>query len=352
MTGIFGILASVGGAECLWAVRPGTLPIEGAVGIIFIGAFIIGFIGYGCLHFVCQYIWIPNIIVLIVLVCCAGPHLKHQAPAAVTGARPFLATISICASNMITWGVLVGDYACYMPPKAPRLRLALYCLMGLYVPFSLLMILGAAIGGAIPAIPSWTVAYQQGSFGGVLGEILTSRVGGFGRFCLVILGFSIVTTSARDMYSISLYLASIIPRLHRVPRVLVLIATAGAMTGIGIAASSSFLPSLSTLVSIAGYMTGPIVGCFLVEYLVFRKADPTSLDPTIWNNPKALPTGIPALISTLVPWALIVPSMDTVWYSGPIAKVVGDLAWELGTASAVVLYLPLRAMEISFRGRL
>jgi purine-cytosine permease-like protein len=253
---------------------------------------------------------------------------------------------------MMTWGVLIGDYACYMPPKAPKLRLALYCLAGLYVPFTLLMILGAAIGGAIPAIPSWAAAYQQGSFGGVVGEILTSRVGDFGRFCLVILGFSIVTTSARDMYSISLYLASIVPRLHRVPRVLVLIVTAGAMVGIAIAASRSFLPSLSTLVSIAGYMTGPIVACFLVEILVFRKGDPASIDPTTWNDAKALPTGIPALISTLVPWALIVPSMDTVWYSGPIARQVGDLAWELGTASAVLIYLPLRAAEISYRRRL
>ena len=253
---------------------------------------------------------------------------------------------------MATWGTIIGDYACYMPPKAPKLRLVFYCVMGLYVPFTLFTLLGAAIGGSITAVPSWGAAYGEGSLGGVLAEILTSRVGGFGRFLLVILGFSIVTTTARDMYSISLFTVAVIPWLRRVPRVLILVCAAGAMIGVGIAASRSFLPSLSTLVSIAGYITAPSVSIFLVEWFVFRKANPASMDPAIWNDASALPSGIPAVISTVAPWGIIVPSMSTVWYVGPIAARVGDLAWELGAASAILLYLPLRAAEIKYRGRL
>ncbi|KAH8893042.1 hypothetical protein GQ53DRAFT_685576 [Thozetella sp. PMI_491] len=350
--GIFGMMAAVGGAECLSAVRPGTFPIEGAVALILVIACLIGFVGYSALHLVCQYIWIPNTICLLVLVGCAGSELGNQAPAATSGPAPYLATIAICAGNMATWGTIIGDYACYMPPQAPRAKLALYCLMGLYVPFTLLMILGAAIGGAIPVTEAWAAAYQQGSLGGVLGEILTARAGGFGRFCLVVLGFSIVTTSARDMYSISLFVVAVVPWLRRVPRVVLLTCTAGAMIGIGIAASSSFLPSLSTLVSIAGYITGPCISVFLIEWFVFRKSNPASMDPAAWNNADALPSGIPAIIATVVPWALIVPSMSSVWYVGPIAAAAGDLAWELGAASSVLLYLPLRAAEIKYRGRL
>ncbi|ETN42648.1 uncharacterized protein HMPREF1541_01805 [Cyphellophora europaea CBS 101466] len=349
--GIFGILAAVGGAECLSAVRPGTLPVEGAIGIIMAVALVIGFIGYSAIHFVCQWIWIPNIICLLVLVGSAASQLQNQAPAASSGAAPFLATISICAANMATWGTIIGDYTCYMPAHAPKLRLVGYCLLGLYVPFTLMMILGAALGGAIPIVPAWSAAYGQGSLGGVLGEILVSRVGNFGRFCLVILGFSIVTTSARDMYSISLFTVAVIPWLRRIPRIIILIVAAGAMVGIGIAASRSFLPALSTLVSIAGYMTGPTVSVFLVEWFVFRKADPQSFDPAIWNDHAALPSGIPAIFSTVAPWGVIVPSMATAWYVGPIAVHTGDLAWELGAASSSLLYLPLRALEIKFRGR-
>ncbi|KAJ5682704.1 hypothetical protein N7462_005869 [Penicillium macrosclerotiorum] len=345
---VFGILATVAGAECLAAVRPGALPIEGAIGIILALAFCIGFIGYKALHFICQYIWIPTGISLLIFVGCAGSKLSIQTPATSFGAAPYLATISICASNMATWGTIVGDYACYMPPQAPRLRLAFYCLMGLYVPFTLMMILGAAIGGAIPAIPSWTAAYEQGSLGGVLGEILISRLGGFGRFILIILGLSIVTTAARDMYSMSLFTVAVVPWLGRIPRVLILCCAAGIMIGVAIAASRSFLSTLSTLVSIAGYMTGPTVCVFLIEWLYFRKADPSNLDPAIWNDATALPSGIPAIISSLVPWALIVTSMSTSWYVGPIAVRVGDLAYELGTVSAGILYFPLRLIETRY----
>lgn len=121
---------------------------------------------------------------------------KNQATApAPGGAGPHLSTVAICAANMATWGTIVGDYYCYMPPSAPRKRLALclYCFLGLYVPMTLMILFGAAIGGAIPANASWSAAYQQGSFGAVCAEILTSHVGDFGRFLLVLLGFSIVT---------------------------------------------------------------------------------------------------------------------------------------------------------------
>ncbi|KAK5061081.1 hypothetical protein LTR84_007623 [Exophiala bonariae] len=351
--GIFGILAAVGGAECLAAVRQGTLPVEGAIAIIMATAILISFFGYKCLHMVCQYIWIPNTICILILVGCAGKGLQNQVVPVSTGsAGPYLSTLAICAANMATWGTIVGDYSCYMPPTAPRKRLALYCFLGLYVPFTLMMLLGAAIGGAIPTNETWLAAYGTGSFGGVCAEILISRVGNFGRFLLVVLGFSIVTTSARDMYSISIFVVGIVPWLHRVPRILLLFLVAGAMIGIGIAASRSFLPSLTALVSIAGYITGPTISIFLVEWFLFRKSDPNSMDPAIWNNRKALPSGFSALVACTVPWVLIVLSMATTWYVGPIAKQSGDLAYLLGAASSILIYIPLRATEIRYRGRL
>jgi hypothetical protein len=142
-------------------------------------------------------------------------------------------------------------------------------------------------------------------------------------------------TPARDMYSMSLFTVAVVRWLGRVPRVFILCGAAAVMVGVAIAASRSFLSTLSTLVSIAGYMTGPTLCVFLIEWLYFRKADPSKLDPAIWNDAAALPSGIPAIISSLLPWALIVTSMSTGWYVGPIAMRIGDLAYELGTVSAV-----------------
>jgi uncharacterized membrane protein len=63
-----------------------------------------------------------------------------------------------------------------------------------------------------------------------------------------------------------------------------------------------------------------------------------------------LPSGISADISVVMPWAFIIPSMDTAWYTGPIAKVTGDIAFEFSVVVGILCYLPLRTWEIKRNG--
>jgi purine-cytosine permease-like protein len=49
--------------------------------------------------------------------------------------------------------------------------------------------------------PAWKDAYTNGSVGGLIGEAL-SPVGGFGKFCLVLLGLSIVANNIPNNYSV------------------------------------------------------------------------------------------------------------------------------------------------------
>ena len=66
---------------------------------------------------------------------------------------------------------------------------------------------------------------------------------------------------------------------------------------------------------------------------------------SIWNNWRELPPGIAALSSAILPLGLIVPFMDQEWYTGPLAKHVGDLGFEIGIALSCVLYVVLRPVE-------
>ncbi|RKL43824.1 hypothetical protein BFJ70_g4137 [Fusarium oxysporum] len=150
-TAIFGIVASV---------NPGTLSIEGGIAIILLIACFIGFMGYKVLHGFARYAWIPVAFGVIILIGCAGDQLHQQAPSCATGARPWLSLISLTAGISFAWGGIIGDYACYMPKKASRFRLAFYFLSGFGVIFSLLMILGAALGGAALMIPTWATALE------------------------------------------------------------------------------------------------------------------------------------------------------------------------------------------------
>ncbi|EXA30167.1 hypothetical protein FOVG_18431 [Fusarium oxysporum f. sp. pisi HDV247] len=351
-TAVFGIVASVTGGQTLASVNPGTLSINGGIAIILLIACFIGFMGYKVLHGFARYAWIPAAFGVVILIGCAGDQLHQQAPSLATGARPWLSLIYLTAGISFAWGGIIGDYACYMPKKAPRFRLAFYFLSGFGVIFSLIMILGAALGGAALMILTWATALERGGTDAVVGEILISRLGGFGRFFLTILALTVVITSARDIYSISLAAQAVVPYLERVYRAILALITTGVLIGVAILASKSFISSLSALVSNLFYTSGTTGTTFLIEWLWFRRANPDSMDPAIWDDDKALPSGIPAIATFVIGWGPIVCGMDTVWLRGPLADIVGDLGWELAIITAIVVYIPLRTLEIKYRGRL
>ncbi|KAI1774489.1 permease for cytosine/purines, uracil, thiamine, allantoin-domain-containing protein [Hypoxylon cercidicola] len=353
--GGFGVTGSINGAQCLAAVKPGTLPVEAAIAIIMVLSMVIGFMGYRVMHFFTRWAWIPALIAIVILIGAAGDQLWQQAPAETQPAQGYLGMVAFAAGNMVTWGNVAGDYACYMPPRAPRFRLAMYCLLGLWLPFSLLMVFGAAIGGAVSTIPTWGVAYEAGGVGAVLGEILVTRLGDFGRFVLVILGLSITATCGRDVYSVSCNLSNLTavsPILRKVPRTVLSVIATAVIIAVAIPASRSFVTSVTAFLSIIGYYAGASVTCFLTEYLYFRKGDPSSFDPKIWNDGRALPTGLSALAAVLISWAFIIPSMQGDWYTGPIAEKTGDLGFEFAVVVALLTYIPIRSFEIKLRGRL
>jgi purine-cytosine permease-like protein len=297
-----------------------------------------------------KWYWIVTLFALIVLVGCAGDQLHLQAAPSGQPPQAYLGMVALAAGNMISWANVVGDYACYMPPNAPRFRIGAYLAAGISVSFSLLMVLGAAIAGAIHQIPSWELAYEAGGMGGVLGEILIHKLGDFGRFVLVLLGFSVFGVACRDIYTISIALPAVLPILRRVPRMLLAIVAAGVLIAIAIPASQSFVDTIKSFLSIVGYYVGASVSCFLLEWLYFRRTNAETLNADIWDNGSLLPSGVPAIIAVIVPWALIIPSMDTAWYTGPIAKVTGDIAFEFSVVMGILCYVPLRTWEIKRNG--
>ncbi|EAS31582.2 NCS1 nucleoside transporter [Coccidioides immitis RS] len=348
----FGIIACVQGSQVLTSINPERLPIAVSITIMMLVSLFLSFMGYSVLHFFARWAWTATLFAIVVLTGTSGDKLYQQAPPRAQGAPPYMGMVALAAANMLTWVNIIGDYASYMAPEAPSILIMCYVVAGLAVPFSLLMLLGAAIGGAIPVIPAWAEAYKLGGIGGVIGHVLIERLGGFGKFILVILAFSVVTTCARDLYTVSFNVPAILPPLRVVPRIVWAIVATGAMIGVAIAASASFLESMASFLHICGYTAGTNACIYLVEWFYFRKANPASMDPAIWDDARALPSGIAAAAATFIPWALIVPSMQSAWYTGPIAKKAGDLGFEFAVVGALLVYAPVRALEIKYRGHL
>lgn len=211
------------------------------------------------------------------------------------------------------------------------------------------MCLGAAIGGATPSIESWMAAFEQGSTGGVMLEMLRPA-GGFGKFVAVIIAFSLLGNIAGTMYAITIQFQNLLPIFSKVPRYIFSIITTAIVIGAAIPISASLEESLENFLGVISYWGAVFVGIVSTEHLYFRKKA-SNYDPAIWNVGSKLPVGAAAVASVFIPFGLIVPCMSETWYTGPIAKTTGDIGFEVGIVLCILCYIPLRTLERRLTGR-
>jgi purine-cytosine permease-like protein len=110
----------------------------------------------------------------------------------------------------------------------------------------------------------------------------------------------------------------------------------------------TFLWSLiSTLTT--GTPTGAWLSAICVEHLYFRKGNFSLYDLEYWNVSSGLPLGAAALGASTLSFALVIPSMNQVWYTGPIARKSGDIGFEAAMVVTALCYIPLRHLEKRWR---
>ncbi|EGD93677.1 cytosine-purine permease [Trichophyton tonsurans CBS 112818] len=275
---------------------------------------------------------------------------NQQTPPPAT-AVPILSFGGLLAGFLIPWAALSSDYCAYFHPSVNSKHVFAAVYAGLCLPNIPLMILGAAIGGAVPNIPSWSSAYETGSVGGILAAMLASA-GGFGKFIIVLLTFSTLGNIAASIYSISLNFQLLLPIFLRVPRAIFAIVFIAIVIPVSIRAAVSFFVSLENFAAVISYWSATFVAIIAIEHVVFRKGDYASYDTTIWNDAAALPSGVAAIAAGALSFALVVPCMLQTWFQGPIAKITGDIGFEVAIVLSGILYLPLRALEIKIRKRI
>jgi purine-cytosine permease-like protein len=213
------------------------------------------------------------------------------------------------------------------------------------------MVLGAAIGGAVGNVPSWSDANTANSVGGVLAAML-EPAGGFGKFVIVLIGLSPLGNTSASLYSVSLNLQMMVPMFTRIPRALFSIVVAAIFIPVSIKAAVSFYNSLENFIGIIGYWSAAFVAAVLMEHVVFRRGDFATYKHSSWNTARELPSGIAGLSAAIASFGLVIPCMYENWYVGLIAETTGDIGFEMAFCITALLYLPLRYLEIRMRGRL
>ncbi|KAM0419319.1 hypothetical protein ACHAPD_002878 [Fusarium lateritium] len=175
--------------------------------------------------------------------------------------------------------------------------------------------------------------------------------GGFGKSVLVVLALSIVGNMLLSYYSVALCLQMLVPVFTKVPRFVFVIATLTIMVPMSIYAAAQWEKSLVNFLSIIGYWSGCFDAVIIEELVIFRNRDYDLLDPKIWNQGRRLPTGLAAIGTSIISLELVIPSMNTPWFTGPIGAKIGDIGFESALVVTGIAYYPLRTLEIRLMGR-
>lgn len=348
----FSVVSAIVGGQSIAALNPEHVSISVGIVVVCLVSFGASLLGYRALHIFNGWTWIPNLISIVITVGCGGKSLHLQSAVPAATASQVLSYGGLIAGYFLTFGGTVSDYSIYHDPRAAR-KLTIFAsyYAGMFIPSVPLLILGAAIGGAVPNVPSWSAAYENLGIGGVVAEMLTP-VGGFGQFVLVLLALSVIGNIAISMYSVALNLQMLLPFFARVHRFVFILATFAVMIPCSVRAAEAWEESLENFLALIGYWAGCFNAVLVEELVVFRKMDYASYDHAVWNVGRALPTGVAALLASMISFALVVPGMAEVWYTGPIAEKTGDIGFEMAFVVTAVFYFPLRWAEIKWRGRL
>ncbi|KAI0795398.1 cytosine-purine permease [Abortiporus biennis] len=349
MTG-FCILNCILGGQTLASVSNGNLSWTVGIVIIAVVSLLVSFCGWKVLNWYERLAWIPVLVTFVVALGLGGKHLSNPPPAEPATAQTILSFAGTIAGFVITYSPLSSDFTIYYRPDVPSWRMFLYSYLGLCVPIISVQCLGAAVAVATPFVPSWEDGYTSGNIGGLLEAILRPS-GNFGKFLTVLLALSVTGNVAPTFYSFCLSFQIFMPFTVVVPRYMFSLIATAVIIPVAIVGSHKFYDTLTNFLGLIGYWGSAFAAVILMEHLVFRHNDLSSYDLREWNKWRRLPTGIAAISACLLACALIVPSMDQVWFVGPIAKKTGDIGFELAFVATALFYIPLRALEVKIRGK-
>ncbi|KAI0290938.1 NCS cytosine-purine permease [Multifurca ochricompacta] len=343
----FCILNSILGGQALASVGN----ISWTVGIVIIAviSFVVSFCGLKVLSWYERLAWIPVLLVFLVAVGVGGENFVNTPAAAPATASQILTFGATIAGFTLTWAAFGADYTAYFHPSVSSLRVFSYSYLGLNIPIITLQCLGAAAAISAPSVPDWDAGYAGGNVGGLVDGML-HPVGGFGKFLMVLLSLSVTASNAPTIYSLSIGFQTLVPPLVVVPRYVFSAFATAVIIPLSIVGQHKFYSALSNFLGVIGYWAGAWVSALFVEHLYFRKGNFANYEIRHWNVPSKLPLGAAALGASALSFALVIPSMSQVWYTGPIGRRTGDIGFEFALVVTALLYIPLRHLEKHWRG--
>jgi NCS1 family nucleobase:cation symporter-1 len=283
--------------------------------------------------------WVSAIagIVFVILTVLAFAH-GYGAGAATTvhGSelwKAWLLEFTIAFSFTFSWAPYASDYSRYLPKKTPSRHTFLFSFAGLFVGTTWMMFLGALLasivvnGNTIPAIAVVSGGFRYAAYVAILGGTLVANV-------------------------LNLYSGAMSSLTWNFPlarwKTVVVIGAAGLVLSLAFG-GDQFTHYYDEFLFFVAYFVTPWLAIILLDFYRFRHAYRSGYEvaPVEFYKHDGIFGRVSwtAIISFFVAFAVSVPFMATILYTGPIGKALGgaDLSYFVSFVVAGIFYFALES---------
>ncbi|EMG49337.1 FCY21 Purine-cytosine permease FCY21 [Candida maltosa Xu316] len=349
----WGAVNIMSSAQLLHIVNNGALPPWAGCLILVVCTILVTFFGYHFIHAYERWSWIPNLIIFIIIIVRFAMSGKFHSDGFVGGETTagnvlsFGGTVYGFATG---WSTYAADYTVYNPRTTNKYKIFFSVFAGLLTPLIFTLILGAACATGIAGDERWTELYTEDSVGGLVYAILVEKsLHGFGQFCCVVLALSTVANNVPNMYSVALSAQTVWSQFAKVPRVFWTIFANFATLAICIPAYYKFESVMENFMNLISYYLAIYESIMFSSHFIWHRGKFSAYPYERWNDKSAYPLGLAGTFGFACGVAGVVLGMNQTWYSGVIARQIGeyggDIGFELGIGFAFVGFNTARYFE-------
>jgi len=300
-----------------------------------------------------RYAWIPQILVLAILIGSAGPHFNPNLTSRITDTATLVANrvsfFSLCVYLPNSWAASASDYYVYYPDTTSKYKVFFLTVIGLFLSMTFDILLGIGLASGVPTNPTWEDAFNR-SAGWLLVDGFVG-LGGFGKVCGAVVALGIISNCIPGAYSASLGMQVLGRYSKAVPRWVWTCVILAVVLVLALSGRDNLLVIFGNFLALMGYWAEFMIMIVLEEHLLFRWNRP--FDWARWADRQYLPVGVAAFNAFLLGWTGAILGMYQVWYVGPLAKKAGfcDIGLWLGSGFTLISYPPMRWLELKIIGR-
>ncbi|KAJ5133075.1 hypothetical protein N7526_004440 [Penicillium atrosanguineum] len=320
----YGIIDILAAGEIMSAVNGKGMSV--IVGVIVAAAIslVICVVGIRLFHSYERWAWLPQVIVVLILIGVSGPYWDPTSLSSGSGAAKSADQASfffLCLASPLSWSPAAADFFVYFPTNCKRWKVALATTLGLGGSCMISYYIGVGLASGVAGKESWAVAADKG-----LGILLVEAyrpLGAFGNFCSVVIALGVISNNIPGTYSAALSFQLLGCWMQKLPRFLWTVIVVIIYTSCACVGRNELYGIIQNFVVIMGYWTAAWITISVEEEYIFRRRN-GGYDWSVWNDPKKLPVGLAACIAFLAGWAGAVLGMWQTWFTGPIAKLVAS----------------------------